>query len=159
MHHLQHSSQTHVQLRKDDTHRCLRLASQTGQGSSEGTRPLLRPMCLRLSSPLGSVRMAGGRPFLCLKLLFLTSEYSSYYTLAKVGNLTYRIAIDTGSSDLWLVDSTCSTSTCKSTPRFPLAYYSSTYSSINDNQTYFDLSFADETSASAVRFFLVVCCW
>ena len=70
----------------------------------------------------------------------------SYYTLISVGNATYRIALDTGSADLWLISSDCTTSQC-SVPKYQLGFASPTFIPVNSNQTAFNVSFADTTSA------------
>lgn len=78
----------------------------------------------------------------------LTSKLGSsrsYYTLISVGNATFRVALDTGSADLWLISSACTNSSC-SVPKYQLGYPSPTFVSINSNQTVFNVSFADTTS-------------
>lgn len=74
----------------------------------------------------------------------------SYYTLVSAGNMTFRLALDTGSSDLWIVSSACSSSFCSSLPRYQLAYQSPSFVPVNSNSTAFNVSYADNTSASAI---------
>lgn len=69
----------------------------------------------------------------------------SYYAVISVGNASYRVVLDTGSADLWLVSSACQEATC-SVPKYQLGYKSPTFLSINNNQTAFNVSFADGTS-------------
>ncbi|KAF8589817.1 acid protease [Ramaria rubella] len=74
---------------------------------------------------------------------------SSYNIILNVGEIPFEVALDTGSADFWLISDGCHTSQCKGTPSFPLTTYASpTFSSVNDNQTAFNISFADTTSAS-----------
>ncbi|KAL5486005.1 hypothetical protein ACEPAI_7049 [Sanghuangporus weigelae] len=81
--------------------------------------------------------------------LALSDDGSSYYTVLQAGNISFRVAIDTGSSDFWLLSSACSESdACKSTPVYPLLYRSPSFGVINENQTVFSLSFADGSSSS-----------
>ncbi|KZT72998.1 acid protease [Daedalea quercina L-15889] len=72
----------------------------------------------------------------------------SYYAVVSLGNMSFRVALDTGSSDFWLVSSACSSSACSSLPRYQLAYGSSTFLSVNNNNTVFNVSYADTTFAS-----------
>lgn len=71
----------------------------------------------------------------------------TYYSLISVGGVNFRVAIDTGSSDAWIVSSACVTTQCKSLPRYPLTYDSPTFVSVNSNATAFNVSFADTTCA------------
>lgn len=79
--------------------------------------------------------------------LVLSEDNLSYYTLISVGNATFRVALDTGSADLWLISSACTNSSC-SVPKYQLGYPSPTFISINSNQTVFNVSFADTTTAT-----------
>ncbi|KAF8526310.1 acid protease, partial [Hysterangium stoloniferum] len=73
----------------------------------------------------------------------------SYNVIATVGGILFEFALDTGSSDLWLVSDGCDTQQCKGTPAYPLKTYASpTFQSVNDNTTVFHISFADFTAAS-----------
>lgn len=63
----------------------------------------------------------------------------------QTGEINFRVALDTGSSDLWVVSSSCSTAACNSVPRYPLAYHSPTFVSVNNNSTAFGIHFADGT--------------
>ncbi|KAF9223433.1 acid protease [Gyrodon lividus] len=72
----------------------------------------------------------------------------TYYVVLQAGEISFRAAVDTGSSDFWLVSTACKTKTCSDVPRYPLAYASPTFVSINNNATNFTLSYADGSSAS-----------
>lgn len=72
----------------------------------------------------------------------------SYYAVIKVGDINFRVVLDTGSSDLWLVSSACETEACKSVPRYPLNYQSPSFQSVNGNATAFSASYADGTGVS-----------
>ena len=72
-------------------------------------------------------------------------KHRSYYTIVSLGNMSFRVALDTGSSDFWLVSSACSSSVCSSLPRYQLAYGSTTFESVNKNDTLFNVSYADST--------------
>ncbi|KLO17181.1 acid protease [Schizopora paradoxa] len=76
------------------------------------------------------------------------SDSVSYYTLMSIGDIAFRIALDTGSSDLWLLSSDCLSSQCKSVPTYPLNFHSPSFGIINGNSTTFNLSFADTTVAT-----------
>ncbi|KAF8269569.1 aspartic peptidase domain-containing protein [Lactarius quietus] len=67
--------------------------------------------------------------------------YRTYYTLISLGNISFRVAVDTGSSDLWVVSSACDTAQCKSLP-------TPSFVSVNSNATTFNVSFVDTTVAS-----------
>lgn len=71
----------------------------------------------------------------------------TYYALSRIGDFSYRLALDTASADLWAVSSACTLSTCKPLPRYPLSYGSPTFVSVNGNSSQFSLSFADSTGA------------
>ena len=72
--------------------------------------------------------------------------YRSYYTVIQAGNASFRVALDTASSDLWLVSSGCSAKPCTSVPKYQLGYKSPSFVSVHQNQTVFNTSFADGTS-------------
>ncbi|KAI9566758.1 acid protease [Boletus coccyginus] len=76
------------------------------------------------------------------------ADDGTYYTVIQAGQINFRASIDTGSSDLWLVSTACTTKTCSAVPKYPLTYASPTFASIHNNDTGFDLSYADGTSAS-----------
>lgn len=69
----------------------------------------------------------------------------SYFTVIQAGNISFRVALDTGSADTWLASSTCSSAACKNTPKYPLAYSSPSFITINNNQTAFNVGYADGT--------------
>ncbi|KAI0819099.1 acid protease [Irpex lacteus] len=71
----------------------------------------------------------------------------TYYSVISTGNTSFRVALDTGSADLWLVSSACKDQAC-SVPQYQLGYESSTFIPVNGNQTAFNVSFADTTAAS-----------
>lgn len=71
-----------------------------------------------------------------------------YYLDISLGDAAFRAALDTASADLWLASSACTTSACDALPKYQLGYMSPTFVSINNNQTAFNISFADTTSAS-----------
>ncbi|KAJ3853205.1 acid protease [Lentinula lateritia] len=71
----------------------------------------------------------------------------SYYTVIGLGDMNFRVSLDTASSDLWIMASSCSTSACQTVPRYPLTYESATYQSVNENSTEFVAEYADGTIA------------
>ncbi|EPQ54079.1 acid protease [Gloeophyllum trabeum ATCC 11539] len=77
-----------------------------------------------------------------------SDDEQSYYSVISVGNISFRVALDTGSADLWITSSACTTSACHSVPKYPLTYQSPSFASVNDNNTAFSVSFADGTAAS-----------
>lgn len=70
----------------------------------------------------------------------------TYYSVIEVGQANFRVSLDTGSADSFVVSSGCSSSAC-SVPQYSLAYKSSTFLSVNNNQTVFNVSYADGTCA------------
>ncbi|EJF64945.1 acid protease [Dichomitus squalens LYAD-421 SS1] len=76
-----------------------------------------------------------------------SSDKSTYYALATIGNVNLRLALDTASADLWVVSSNCTTSQCN-LPKYPLAFQSPTFVSVNSNTTAFGVSYADGTGAA-----------
>ena len=74
----------------------------------------------------------------------------SYYAVIQVGDINFRVALDTGSADLWLMSSRCSTKTCSAVPRYPLTYNSPSFVSVNSNSTAFTAQFTDGTSVYPV---------
>ncbi|KAH9928301.1 acid protease [Fomitopsis serialis] len=78
----------------------------------------------------------------------LSTDKQSYYTIVSMGNMSFRVALDSGSADLWVVSTACSSSVCSSIPRYQLAYGSSTFQSVNSNNSLFNISYADTTFAS-----------
>ncbi|KAI0077907.1 acid protease [Panus rudis PR-1116 ss-1] len=101
-----------------------------------------------LQSVEGSVASPNGTTFNSVIVpLTLSKDQQSYYTVIQAGNTSFRVALDTGSADLWLISSACATSACSSVPKYQLAYQSPTFVSVNSNQTLFNASFADGTDA------------
>ncbi|KAI1796822.1 acid protease [Ganoderma leucocontextum] len=76
-----------------------------------------------------------------------SSDKMTYYALAGIGNLSFRLALDTASADLWAVSSACTSTACK-LPTYPLSYESPTFVSVNANTSEFAVSYADNTGAS-----------
>ncbi|KAH9903035.1 acid protease [Cubamyces lactineus] len=74
------------------------------------------------------------------------SDRETYYVLAGVGNVSLRLALDTASSDTWMVSSDCGSPACN-VPKYPLAFESPTFVSVNSNATAFNVSYADSTGA------------
>ena len=83
--------------------------------------------------------------------------YRSYYAVIKTGNISMRVALDTASSDLWIVSSSCQSDTCTQVPRYPLTYESPTFVVVNDNTTTFIAQYADTTCVySLLRCFVQI---
>jgi hypothetical protein len=81
----------------------------------------------------------------------------TYYCVISAGNISFRVAVDTGSSDFWVVSSNCTASQCKSLPKYPLTYASPSFVSVNNNATSFDVRFADTTCVYLhIRFAAVI---
>lgn len=97
---------------------------------------------------LDSVGLSADRQ--CVLILFSWDgigygKFRSYYTVIQVGGVYFRVALDTGSADLWLISSACATDSCKSVPQYPLSYNSPTFVSMGDNTTYFRVRYVDDT--------------
>ncbi|KAJ4477163.1 acid protease, partial [Lentinula aciculospora] len=80
--------------------------------------------------------------------VILSSDGLSYYAVIGLGDMNFRVSLDTASSDLWIMASSCSTSTCQAVPRYPLTYESATYRAVNENSTEFAAEYADGTIAA-----------
>lgn len=98
---------------------------------------------------LTGVTLSGNQQYVS-PLLFLETccslrHYRSYYAVIKAGNINMRVALDTASSDLWIVSSACQSNTCTHVPRYPLTYESPTFVVVNDNKTTFIAQYADTT--------------
>lgn len=98
---------------------------------------------LQARSPANNKTFGGG-----IDSVVLSSDRQSYYTNIKAGNITFRVVLDTASSDLWILASDCKTTTCSSVPRYPLTYQSPTFISLNNNATNFTAHYADGTGVS-----------
>ncbi|TFK47833.1 acid protease [Heliocybe sulcata] len=77
-----------------------------------------------------------------------SDDQQAYYSVISVGNISFRVSLDTGSADLWITSSACTTNACRSLPKYPLTYESPSFVPVNNNQTSFSVSFADGTAAS-----------
>lgn len=78
----------------------------------------------------------------------LSTDGQAYYSVIEVGNISFRVALDTASADAWLISSACTSSACNDVPKYQLAYHSPTFEPINNNLTAFNVSFADGTFAN-----------
>jgi hypothetical protein len=72
----------------------------------------------------------------------------SYYVVAQAGSIAFRLALDTGSADTFLLSTACASRACASVPRYPLLYDSPTFGAVNANATAFNVSYADGTRES-----------
>ncbi|KZP23786.1 acid protease [Athelia psychrophila] len=103
------------------------------------------PTARRYKRALQSRYLANGSG---IELASISEDKQSYYAIIRTGNINFRVALDTGSSDLWLLSSDCEASTCSKLPRYPLKYQSPTFASVGANDTVFSTHFADGTGAS-----------
>ncbi|KIJ50974.1 hypothetical protein M422DRAFT_244936 [Sphaerobolus stellatus SS14] len=73
----------------------------------------------------------------------------SYNVLVKLGEIEFLLALDTGSSDIWVITDQCQTQQCRGVPVYPAkSFKSPSFIPVNGNQTAFNISFADTTSAN-----------
>lgn len=80
--------------------------------------------------------------------LLTPTVHRTYYTVLQIGDVYFRVALDSASSDLWIMGSTCTTSQCTAVPRYPLSYQSQTFGVVNNNATLFKAGYADGTGVS-----------
>ncbi|KAJ7227150.1 aspartic peptidase A1 [Mycena pura] len=78
----------------------------------------------------------------------VSSDRQTYFAVLQTGEMYFRVALDTGSSDLWIIGSSCTTSSCTAVPPYPLEYQSPTFGTVNNNKTLFEARYADGTVAS-----------
>ncbi|CEL55480.1 Aspartic protease OS=Phaffia rhodozyma GN=pr1 PE=1 SV=1 [Rhizoctonia solani AG-1 IB] len=81
---------------------------------------------------------------------YLKYAAQSYNALTTIGQYSFLLSLDTGSSDTWVVSSSCHTSECRGLPTYPDHLASSTFGSVNNNQTAFRIRFADGTRAAGM---------
>ncbi|KAJ6505971.1 aspartic peptidase A1 [Mycena vulgaris] len=80
--------------------------------------------------------------------LSISANRQAWFVVLQIGEIYFRVALDTASSDLWIMGSACSTSSCAAVPRYPLGYASPTFEVVNNNATVFQAKYADGTGAS-----------
>ncbi|THV03241.1 acid protease [Dendrothele bispora CBS 962.96] len=78
----------------------------------------------------------------------LSKDGQAYYIVTRTGEISFRLALDTASSDIWITSTLCSTSECQSVPRYPVAYQNPTFVSVNENTTEFRASYADGSAVA-----------
>lgn len=105
--------------------------------------PITLPLHIHSPRDVGANGTARG-----LTPVTLSSDRQSYFTVINIGQISFRVALDTASSDLWIISSDCHTKTCSNVPRYPRAYQSPTYVTVNGDSTPFKASYFDGTVAS-----------
>ncbi|KAK7454673.1 hypothetical protein VKT23_011426 [Stygiomarasmius scandens] len=78
----------------------------------------------------------------------ISSDSQSYYVVISTGEISFRLALDTASSDIWITSTLCPSSECEKVPRYPVAYQNPTFVSVNENSTEFKASYADGSAVS-----------
>ncbi|KAJ3767617.1 acid protease [Lentinula raphanica] len=113
-------------------------------------RRLLLLVCFVLGSWATSIssREAANASEAFITSVTLASNGLSYYALIALGDINFRVSLDTASADLWILASSCSTSACQTVPRYPLTYQSATFQAVSENTTEFFAQYADGTAVT-----------